>query len=48
MHVAVGKISFGPEKLTANIKALLAAVDSSKVKSVYLKSTMSPSFKLVK
>ena len=48
IHVAVGKMSFGKSKLSANISALLGAVDSTKVKSLYLKSTMSPSLKLVK
>jgi large subunit ribosomal protein L1 len=46
VHVTVGKISFGKEKLTANIQTLLAAMDSSKIKNVYIKSTMSPSLKV--
>lgn len=46
MHVAVGKASFGKEKLTENISAFLDAMDNSKVKTVFLKSTMSPSLKL--
>jgi large subunit ribosomal protein L1 len=46
MHVSVGKMSFGTEKLTANIGAFLAAMDNSKIRSVFLKSTMSPSIKL--
>jgi large subunit ribosomal protein L1 len=48
IHVVVGKMSFGKTKLSANISTLLGAVDSTKVKSLYLKSTMSPSLKLVK
>jgi len=48
IHVAVGKMSFGKTKLSANISTFLKAVDSSKVKSLFVKATMSPSLKLVK
>lgn len=48
IHVSVGKVSFGTAKLTENINAFLATLDNSKVKSIYLKSTMSPSFKLAR
>ncbi|MDE2588817.1 MAG: 50S ribosomal protein L1, partial [Patescibacteria group bacterium] len=46
MHVAVGKMSFGPEKLAQNISAFIGVLESGKVKSIFLKSTMSPSVKL--
>ena len=46
LHVMVGKLSFGEDKLSENVIAMLATVDKSKVKNVYLKSTMSPSLKL--
>ncbi len=46
MHVAIGKMSFGSAKLAENLNAFLSAMDNSKVRSVYLKSTMSPSIKL--
>ncbi len=46
IHASVGKLSFGIEKLTANIKALLEGLNSDKIKSVTLKSTMSPGIKL--
>lgn len=46
IHLAVGKLSFGPEKLAENIQAALAAVKSSNMKSVVVKSTMSPAVKL--
>lgn len=48
IHVSVGKVSFGTTKLAENINAFLATLDNSKVKSIYLKSTMSPSFKLAR
>lgn len=46
VHVAVGKVSFGKEKLSENIKAFMGAMDSTKVTSVFVKTTMSPSIKL--
>lgn len=46
LHLAVGKLSFGAEKLTDNIKAALKAVDNKNIKNVTLKSTMSPGVKL--
>ncbi len=46
VHVGVGKLSFGIEKLSDNIKAFVAAIDATKVTSIYLKSTMSPSLRL--
>lgn len=48
LHVVVGKVSFGKDKLSENVSAFLDALDKSKVKSVFLKSTMSPSLRLVK
>lgn len=46
IHLSVGKLSFGEEKLSENIKTALQAVQSGKIKSVTLKSTMSPGIKL--
>lgn len=46
IHVAVGKLSFGDDKLTENIKAVLAGIQTKRVKNVTLKSTMSPGIKL--
>jgi large subunit ribosomal protein L1 len=46
MHLAVGKVSFGEKKLADNIKAAVAAVNVKKIKTVTLKSTMSPGIKL--
>lgn len=46
IHVSVGKLSFGDDKLTDNIKAVLASVQTKRVKNVTLKSTMSPAIKL--
>lgn len=51
IHVGVGKVSFGPEKLMENINALLTNIKSSKpasvkgtfVKSIYLTTSMGPS-----
>jgi len=48
IHVAVGKVSFGKEKLIENIHVFLNSLDNSKVKSIFLKSTMSPSFRLAR
>jgi large subunit ribosomal protein L1 len=46
LHLTVGKMSFGPEKLTANIEAFIAAVKKPNIVNVTLKSTMSPGLKI--
>lgn len=46
MHVAVGKMSFGDEKLSANITTMINAINKTKIKKVVLKSTMSPAIKV--
>lgn len=46
LHLSVGKVSFGDKKLSDNIKAAVAAVNSKKIKDITLKSTMSPAIKL--
>ncbi len=46
LHLTVGKVSFGKEKLTENIEDLLKAVKKANVVNVTLKSTMSPGIKI--
>jgi len=46
IHLTVGKMSFGPEKLTENIEALIAAVKKANIVNATLKSTMSPGLKI--
>lgn len=46
IHVSVGKMSFGQEKLAQNIDAFLRAIKSENIRNVTLKSTMSPAIKL--
>ena len=54
VHVAVGKVSFGADKLTQNITTLFASIKSAKpgsikgnyVKSIYLTTTMGPSARI--
>lgn len=46
IHVAVGKVSFEDKKLKENIDAFLSSVGSSNIRSVILKSTMSPAIRL--
>lgn len=46
IHLAVGKISFGKEKLAENIKSVFGAITAEKIKNVTLKSTMSPGIKV--
>lgn len=46
MHLTVGKISFGKEKLTQNIDAMITAIKKQNIVNATLKSTMSPGIKL--
>ena len=46
IHLTVGKMSFGPAKLTENFQALITAVKKSNIVNATLKSTMSPGIKL--
>ena len=46
LHMSVGKLSFGDKKLNENIKAALDAVKMKNVKTVTVKSTMSPGLKV--
>ncbi|KKR15651.1 MAG: 50S ribosomal protein L1 [Candidatus Levybacteria bacterium GW2011_GWA1_39_32] len=47
VHLMVGKISLGPDKLSENINTAIKAVNKSKIRNVTLKSTMSPGIKIV-
>lgn len=47
IHLAIGKLSFGDEKLADNIKGVLQAVQAKNIKNITLKSTMSPGIKIV-
>lgn len=44
VHTQVGKLSFGDEKLTANIQAVLSVVP--KLQKIVIKTTMSPAIKI--
>ena len=46
VHLTVGRISMGPDKLSENINTAIKAVNKSKIRNVTLKSTMSPGIKL--
>ena len=46
VHLSVGKLSFGPEKLSENIETAIDAINRSKIRNVTLKSTMSPGIKI--
>lgn len=46
VHVSVGKVSFGPKKLSDNIDAVLVALKKENIKKAVLKSTQSPAIKL--
>ena len=47
VHLTVGRISMGPDKLSENINTAIKAVNKSKIRNVTLKSTMSPGIKIV-
>lgn len=46
IHLAVGKISFGDKKLTDNITTAVKTIKSKNIRSMTLKSTLSPGMKL--
>ena len=46
IHLVVGKLSFSEKDLSENIKAIIAAIQPSKIKNITLKSTMSPGIKI--
>lgn len=46
LHLSVGKVSFGSEKLSENIKNAIQTVQKANIKNITLKSTMSPGIKL--
>ncbi len=46
IHLTIGKVSFGAQKLTENIKTVMDVIPQTKVKNVTLKSTMSPGIKI--
>ena len=55
VHMGIGKVSFGVDKLNDNAKAVLASIKAAKpaslkgtyIQSVYLSTTMGPSVKVV-
>ena len=46
IHLTVGKMSFGPQKLSENIESLISAVKKQNIANATLKSTMSPGIKI--
>ncbi|MCX6812851.1 MAG: 50S ribosomal protein L1 [Candidatus Berkelbacteria bacterium] len=46
IHLAIAKISFGPEKIRQNLEAFLKVLPKNKVLSAYLTSTMGPSVQI--
>ena len=46
LHMSVGKVSFGETKLADNVKAAIEAIQMKNIKTVILKSTMSPGIHL--
>lgn len=46
IHQAVGKMSFKPEQLVENVKVFVNTVSKSKINSVHLSATMTPSVRL--
>jgi len=48
VHMPIGKISFGPEKIAKNYEALIHVLPQKKIESIYIASTMGPSIKVAK
>jgi len=46
IHLTIGKLSFGPEKLAENIATAISAIKSANIKNITIKSTMSPGIKI--
>lgn len=46
IHLSIGRVSWGDEKLIENLKLILQALVSQKIKSAHLAPTMGPSLKL--
>jgi len=46
IHMVIGRVSFPAKHLEENFSALLKAIGTDKIKSVFLKSTMSPSIRV--
>ncbi|MBI1869443.1 50S ribosomal protein L1 [Candidatus Gottesmanbacteria bacterium] len=46
IHQVIGKMSFTDEQLSSNFKSLVEAIGPTKIKSITLKSTMSPGIKV--
>ncbi|MFH0864467.1 MAG: hypothetical protein V1858_05280 [Candidatus Gottesmanbacteria bacterium] len=46
IHMVIGKVSFSNKDLEENFAALTTAIGSEKIKSIFIKSTMSPSVKV--
>lgn len=46
LHVSIGKVSFGDDKIKDNAKAVFNAINAKKIKNATLKSTMSPAIRL--
>jgi large subunit ribosomal protein L1 len=46
LHLSIGKVSFGSDKLLDNAKAAIQAVQAKNIKDITLKSTMSPGIKV--
>ena len=48
VHLPIGKISFGSEKVAQNFNALIGALPVKRIESIYLTTSMGPSVKVVK
>lgn len=46
IHLAVGKLSFGSDRLKSNITEVLKTISESKIKSAFLNLTMAPSISI--
>lgn len=47
LHQAVGKVSFEEKQIVENAKTLLSAVGTANIQDAFLKSTMSPSVRII-
>jgi large subunit ribosomal protein L1 len=48
VHLSIGRVSFGAEKIAQNYNALIGALPLKKIETIYLTTSMGPSVRVAK